>query len=91
MPTLIAINDLWMIFSFFRVSLTIFHLFPTFIIAKTVFFPLLSLIMEVNSEFELGHSLIIKVSPFLTKSKSFKAAAAEREEIPGIVFVMISG
>ena len=57
--------------------------------AKTVLFPLLSLIRDINSEFEEGHSFIIKVSPFLTKSKSFIAAAAEIEEIPGIVLVMI--
>ena len=59
--------------------------------AKTVLFPLLSPIKDVNYEFEEGHSLIIKVSPFLTKSKSFMAAAAEREEIPGMVLVIISG
>jgi len=59
--------------------------------AKTVLFPLFSLIRDVNSDFEEGHSLMIKVSPFLTKSKSFYAAAAEREEIPGIVLVIISG
>ena len=53
--------------------------------AKTVLFSLLSLIRDVNSELEEGHSLIIKVSPFLTKSKSFKAAVADREEIPGTV------
>ena len=34
--------------------------------------------------------MIIKVSPFFTKSKSFKAAAAEIEEIPVIVLVIIS-
>jgi len=28
---------------------------------------------------------------FLTKSKSFKAAVADKEEIPGMVLVMISG
>ena len=54
-------------------------------------FFLLFLIKDINSELEDGHSLIIKVSPFLTKSKSFKAAAAETEEIPGMVLVMISG
>ena len=59
--------------------------------AKTVLFSLLSLIRDVNSEFEKGHSFIIRVSPFLTKSKSFKAAAAEIEEIPGMVLVIISG
>ena len=46
---------------------------------------------SIQEELEEGHSLIIKVSPFLTKSKSFKAAAADREEIPGMVLVMISG
>ena len=91
MPTLKAISDLLMISSFFKVSLTKLHLFPTFIIAKTVLLPLISLIRDVNSEFEEGHSLIIKVSPFFTKSKSFKAAAAEREEIPGMVLEMMSG
>ena len=57
---------------------------------KTVLLPLLSLIRYVNSDFEEGHSLMIKVSPFFTKSKSFKAAAAEIEEIPGMVLVIIS-
>ena len=91
MPTLKAINDLLMILSLFKASLTEFHLSPTFIIAKTVLFPLLSLIRDVNYELEEGHSLMIKVSPFLTKSKSLKAAAAEKEDIPGIVLVVISG
>ena len=59
--------------------------------AKTVFFSLLSLIRDANSELEDGHSLIIKGSPFLTKSKSFKAAVADREEMPGMVLVMIWG
>ena len=45
--------------------------------AKTVLFTLLSLIRVVNSDPEEGHSLMIKVSPFFTKSKSFKAAAAD--------------
>ena len=58
--------------------------------AKTVLFSLLSLIKDVNSDLEEGHSLIIKVSPFFTKSKSLKAAAAEIEEIPGMVLVIIS-
>ena len=58
--------------------------------ANTVLFALLSLIRVVNSDSEEGHSLMIKVSPFFTKSKSFKAAAAEIEEIPGIVLVIIS-
>ena len=65
MPTLKAIIDVWMISSFFKVSLTRFHLFPTFIIAKTVLFSLLSLIRDVNSELEEGHSLIIKECPSL--------------------------
>ena len=58
--------------------------------ANTVLFALLSLIRVVNSDSEEGHSLMIKVSPFFTKSKSSKAAAAEIEEIPGMVLVMIS-
>ena len=47
-----------------------------FTITSVFLFPLLSLIRVVNSAFEEGHSLMIKVSPFFTKSKSFKAAAA---------------
>ena len=90
MPTLKAINDVLMISSFFKISLIKFHLLPTFIIANTVLFVLLSLIRVVNSDSEEGHSLMIYVSPFFTKSKSFKAAAAEIEEIPGIVLVIIS-
>ena len=57
---------------------------------NTVLFALLSLIRVVNSDSEEGHSLMIKVSHFFTKSKSFKAAAAEIEEIPGMVLVIIS-
>jgi len=58
--------------------------------ANTVLFSLLSLIRVVNSDSEEGHSLMIKVSPFFTKSKSLKAAAAEIEEMPGMVLVIIS-
>jgi len=58
--------------------------------ANTVKFALLSLIRVVNSDSEEEHSLIINVSPFFTRSKLFNAAAAEIEEIPGIVLVIIS-
>jgi len=59
--------------------------------ANTVLFALLSLIRVVKSESEEGHSLMINVSPFFTRSKSFKAAAAEIEEFQGMVLVIISG
>ena len=49
------------------------------------------MIRAVNSDLEEGHSFIINVSPFLTKSKLLKAAAAEIDDIPGIGFVIISG
>ena len=44
-----------------------------------------------NFDLEEGHSFIIKVSPFFTKSKLPKAAVAEIDDIPGIVLVIISG
>ena len=35
--------------------------------------------------------MIIKVSPFIAKLKLLNAAAAEIDDIPGIIFVIISG